>query len=136
MPEHVTRELTLGAPLPVVWAAVLAGDWLAERTELEPRAGGTVRCRDEGEEREGWIETFTPPGPRSPRRAALAFWWAAAGETATRVELVLVAGETTDGRPVTLVRVTETRPLDARDLVAIPLPEVAGPSYGPVLRAA
>ena len=81
--------------------------------------------------REGWVEEVLPPATGAAA-ARLAFWWAIAGEPATRVELTLV--------PVpgggTRLRVVESRPLEMLELVGTPLPGRGGRTFGPALVAA
>jgi len=64
--------------------------------------------------------------------ARLAFWWTRDQEPASRVELTLIA----HGESRTRLRVIETRPLEAIDLVGIPLPGTSGGTFGPALVAA
>jgi uncharacterized protein YndB with AHSA1/START domain len=129
MSERVTRELLVPAPIEAVWREIIGGGWLAEEVELDLRPGGAARFRSAEGDRSGWIEEARPPGRRSAR---LAFWWEREGAPATRVELSLTA----EADETTLVRVCETRPLDALDLIATPLPGQSGNGYGPVLLAA
>lgn len=134
MSEQVTRELRLPASIDTVWQAIVAGSWLADRVELELRPGGEARFWEADGERRGWVEATLAPSASgsTPRRARLVFWWEREGEPATRVELSLAE----EDPQLTLLRVRESRPLDALDLVATPLPGHGGSSYGPVLSAA
>jgi uncharacterized protein YndB with AHSA1/START domain len=125
MSEQVMREVLVPAPIEAVWCEIVAGGWLADEVELELRPGGEARFRSAEGERRGWVEEA-----RAPLR--LTFWWELGDEPATRVELTLAR----EGEEATRVRVSETRPLDALDLVATPLPGSGGSTYGPVLLAA
>lgn len=124
MSNRVERELTLEALPEHVWEVITSPGWLAEEVELQLAPGGEATFRTGDEVRDGWVEDAS-----APRR--LAFWWAAGDEPATRVELTLdpVPGGTR-------LRVAETRPLDALDLVATPISRPGGRTYGPVLVAA
>jgi uncharacterized protein YndB with AHSA1/START domain len=125
MSDRIERELSLPAPAQEVWDAVTGDGWLADEVELVLEPGGDARFRSEDLLKTGWVEHASEP-------SRLAFWWAADGEPATRVELTL--DEVEDER--TRLRVVETRPLDALDLIATPLDGRGGRSYGPVLIAA
>ena len=107
-----------------VWRAVTSDDWLADEVVLDLKPGGGALFRSEQEVKTGWVEQVAAP-------SRLAFWWAAEGEAATRVELTLVPDE-----GATRVRVIETRPLDVLNLVGTPLPGAGGTRYGPALVAA
>jgi uncharacterized protein YndB with AHSA1/START domain len=96
MADEVTRETVVPAGSDEVWRAVTSPGFLGDDIELELDEGGPLRADD----REGFVEEVEPE-----RR--LAFWWAAPGEDSTRVEIDL---ETVDAG--TLVRVTESRPLE------------------------
>jgi uncharacterized protein YndB with AHSA1/START domain len=124
MSDRIERELLLPADLEEVWDAVTADGWLADEVELELAPGGDARFCSGDSVKTGWVEEA-----RAPER--LAFWWAADGEPATRVELTLEADAER-----TRLRVVETRPLDVLDLVGIPLPGAGGRSFGPALIAA
>ena len=81
----VTREVTLPVGADEAWETVTELDeWLVEDAdlELEPGEEGTLRLAG-GEERRAVVEDVEP-GER------LTFWWWAADEPATRVELTLV----------------------------------------------
>jgi uncharacterized protein YndB with AHSA1/START domain len=139
MTERIERELELDASPSEVWQALTDRDWLAEwladEVFLELRPGGEARFRFGDSERSGWVEELTPPRPdgRSGRvLARLTFWWAQDEEPASRVELELTAEESSR----TLLRVTETRPLELLDLVGLRLPGAGGGTYGPALVAA
>jgi uncharacterized protein YndB with AHSA1/START domain len=124
MSEQIEREMLLEATPEEVWAMVTADGWLADEVSLDLHPGGDASFRSAAEEKSGWVEEA-----RAPHR--LAFWWTAADEPATRVELTLRRAQER-----TLLRVVETRPLELLDVVGIPLPGVSGPSFGPALVAA
>jgi uncharacterized protein YndB with AHSA1/START domain len=103
MEDLVERELTVPDGIEDVWESLAEPEWLGDDASIDLREAGEVRAG----ERTGFVEEV-----EAPRR--LAFWWSAAGEEATRVELEL--RETELG---TQIRVTESRPLailDGRDL--------------------
>lgn len=103
MDDLVERELTVPDGIEDVWESLAEPEWLGEDATIDLREAGDVRAG----ERTGFVEEV-----EAPHR--LAFWWSAAGEEATRVELEL--DETGSG---THIRVTESRPLtilDGRDL--------------------
>jgi uncharacterized protein YndB with AHSA1/START domain len=137
MTDLMQRELILSAPPEDVWRAVTDPSWLeawlADRVSLELWPGGDARFTIGDQERSGWIEEVSPPPVEGPAGTTgrLAFWWARPEEPASRVELALIS--TGDG---TLLRVTETRPLEILDLVGIPLSGHGGAGYGPALVAA
>jgi uncharacterized protein YndB with AHSA1/START domain len=124
MNDRIEREARLDAPVEDVWEAVLADGWLAEEVILDLRPGGEALFTSGEEVRSGWIEEVSPP-------ERLAFWWAADGEPASRVELTLIRE-----RDTTRLRICETRPLELLDLVGIPLGRVDGGTFGPALVAA
>jgi uncharacterized protein YndB with AHSA1/START domain len=139
MTERIDRELVLDVPIAALWLALTDDawltEWLADDVELELRPGGEARFRLDGTERSGWIEEIMPPGPPGPSgrgSARLSFWWSQDDEPASRVEFELTAEDENRTR----LRVTETRPLEALDLVGLRLPGVNGGTYGPVLVAA
>jgi uncharacterized protein YndB with AHSA1/START domain len=125
MSDRIERELTLPATPDEVWEAVTEDGWLADEVDLTLEPGGEARFSSGDSVKTGWVEDV-----HAPER--LAFWWAADGEPATRVELTLEPY----GDDATTLRVVETRPLDVLDLAGMPLYGVGGPSYGPVLVAA
>jgi uncharacterized protein YndB with AHSA1/START domain len=125
MSDRIERELSLPASPQEVWDAVTGDGWLADEVELVLEPGGDARFRSHQSVKTGWVEHAAAP-------SRLAFWWAADGDPATRVELTL---EPADGER-TRLRVVETRPLDALDLVGTPLQGIGGRSYGPALVAA
>jgi uncharacterized protein YndB with AHSA1/START domain len=121
MHKAVERELLVPEAPEEVWRSLAEPGWLGDDAQVELRPAGEVRAG----ERSGFVEEAD-----EPRR--LVFWWSAPGEEASRVELDLEEAE--EG---TLVRVTESRPLEilsvrARDL-AVEL-DLAGGS-GPVASA-
>jgi uncharacterized protein YndB with AHSA1/START domain len=133
MTQQIERDLRLPSPPADVWNALtdpaLLELWLADEVELDLRPGGDARFRSGDVVREGWVEEVRPPHSGSGR---LAFWWAAADEPASRVEIT-VTPLPEDG---TRVRVVESRPLEILDLVGTRLPGAGGVSYGPALVAA
>jgi uncharacterized protein YndB with AHSA1/START domain len=122
MSDRIERELSLHASPQEVWDAITGDGWLADEVELTLEPGGDAHFRTDGSIKTGWVEDATAP-------SRLAFWWATDGEPATRVELTL---EPVDGER-TRLRVVETRPLHALDLVGIPFAGIGGRSYGPAL---
>lgn len=141
MTDRIQRELQLGAAPADVWQAVTDPDrlaeWLADEVLLELWPGGEAQFRIGAEIRTGWVEEVSPPhaGDRDDRFdgvGRLAFWWAADGQPASRVELELIP---LSGN-ATRLRVVETRPLEILDLVGMPLPGNGGSRYGPALAAA
>jgi uncharacterized protein YndB with AHSA1/START domain len=124
MSDRIERELLLPAPREVVWDVVTSAGWLAEEVELDLVPGGDAHFFSSASVKTGWVEEATAP-------ARLAFWWAADGDPATRVELTLE-----DEGDATRLRVVETRPLELLDLVGMPLPRAGGRSFGPALVAA
>ncbi len=139
MADRIQREIILACPPRGVWHAVTESgalaEWLADEARLELFPGGEAMFRDGGELRSGWVEEVCPPQPHpTPGSVAarLAFWWTRDQEPASRVELTLTA----HGESCTRLRVIETRPLEAIDLVGIPLPSTSGSTFGPALIAA
>ncbi len=124
MAERIERELLLDVSAEEIWTAVTGDDWLADEVNFDLSPGGDAHFRSERSEKHGWVEEASAP-------ERLAFWWAADGEPATRVELTITE---IDG--VTRLRVVETRPLDVLDLTGTPLPGIGGRAYGPALVAA
>ncbi len=124
-PNRIERELLLSASPAMIWDAVVSDGWLADEVELELEPGGEAWFRTGSTVRTGWVEEVMAA-------QRLAFWWAADGEPATRVELTLDRR----GDAATRLRVVETRPLDVLDLVGMPLPGPSGPNFGPALVAA
>ena len=136
MTDLMQRDLVLNASPEQVWQALTdpawLEAWLADEARLELWPGGDARFIIDSQERIGWVEEVVPPAAdcRSGASGRLAFWWARDDEPASRVELELTA--TDQG---TLLRVVETRPLEALDLVGIPLPGQGGARFGPALVA-
>ena len=124
MTDRIERELLIEASADAVWDAVTGDGWLAEEVDFDLRPGGDASFRSADGTKTGWVEDVAAPN-------RLAFWWAADGEPATRVELTL-----NDDDDATRLRVVETRPLDLLDLVGMPLPRIGGPTFGPALVAA
>jgi len=124
MTDRIERELLIEAAPDTVWSAVTGDGWLADEVDLDLRPGGDASFRSSDSVKTGWIEEVSAP-------TRLAFWWAADGEPATRVELTLRVEH--DG---TRLCVVETRPLHLLDLVGMPLPRISGPTFGPALIAA
>jgi uncharacterized protein YndB with AHSA1/START domain len=124
MSDRIERELLIEASADAVWDAVTSDGWLADEVELDLRPGGDASFRSLDEVKSGWVEDVAAP-------SRLAFWWAADGEPATRVELTL-----DEDAGATRLRVVETRPLDVLDLVGMPLPRIGGSTFGPALVAA
>jgi hypothetical protein len=128
--EQVERELELEASAQEVWEAVTGDGWLADEVAFELRPGGDASFRDAQAEKSGWVEEVSPP--RADDDAArLIFWWASAGESAARVEVMIGPGERG-----TRLRVVESRPLELLDLVGAPLPRIDHRSFGPAMVAA
>lgn len=122
MNKAVERELLVPEAPEEVWRSLAEPGWLGEDASIELEPAGEVRTG----ERSGFVEEAEEP-------SRLVFWWSGPGEEASRVELDLE--ETDEG---TLVRVTESRPLEiltvrGRDL-AVEL-DLAG-GQGPVASAA
>jgi uncharacterized protein YndB with AHSA1/START domain len=130
--DQIDRELLLPADPEEVWAVVTGAGWLADDVALELVPGGEASFTTGASIRDGWVEEARAPDPDSMDDARLVFWWAAPGEVATRVELTLEPQA--DGQ--TLLRVSESRPLDVLDVVGIPLRDTGTTNNGPVLLAA
>lgn len=134
MTDLIERELELPATPAELWHAVTdpaqLSTWLAEEVSLELRPGGDASFVVDGRTLRGWVEEATPPAGGSGE-GRLAFWWADGDEPASRVELTVTAVEDR-----ARLRVRETRPLHALDLVGIPLGGPGGATYGPALVAA
>jgi uncharacterized protein YndB with AHSA1/START domain len=134
MSDTIEREIELPATVDTVWQAVTDPDclseWLADEVSLDLTPGGEARFVTGDEVRDGWVEEISPPGADGNGR--LAFWWAVGDESASRVCFSLTSRE--DGG--TVLRIVETRPLAALDLVGVPLPGHGGTTYGPALVAA
>jgi len=124
MTDRIERELWLPATPDAVWDAVTSDGWLADHVRIDLRPGGDAQFESGGRGRTGWVEDVSVP-------ERLTFWWAAADEPASRVELRIE-----ERGHATRLRIVETRPLEVLDLVAVPLPGVGGATYGPALVAA
>jgi uncharacterized protein YndB with AHSA1/START domain len=124
MTDQIEREIVVEASPEAVWDAVTRDGWLADEVLLDLRPGGDASFRTRDACKDGWVEEAAAP-------SRLAFWWAADGEPATRVELTI--DRERDG---TRLRVVESRPLDVLDLVGMPLRHISGPTFGPALVAA
>jgi hypothetical protein len=133
MSDRVERRLWVEAAPEDVWDVITGGSWLAEEVVFDLRPGGDASFRSGDDVKTGWIEEASPPRDGAGR---LAFWWATDGEPATRVELTLEPARGWDGPDGTRLRIVESRPLEALDLIATPLPGAGGATYGPVLLAA
>jgi hypothetical protein len=131
MTDHVERELLLPATPAEVWDVITSGSWLAEEVELELTPGGDAVFRDGDAVRQGWVEEASAPC-EDDRSGRLAFWWAADGEPASRVELTIEQADWEHSR----LRVVETRPLEVLDLVGTPFDSSSGQTYGPAMLAA
>lgn len=127
--ERVDRDVLIEASADDLWAVITDDGWLAEQVELDLIPGGDARFIDPGSERTGWVEeAHAPCGDDAGR---LVFWWGPEGEPATRVELTL----TPEGGLSTRLRVVESRPLEALELIGAPLPGQSGTSRGPAMLA-
>ena len=122
MSKAVERELLVPETPEEVWRSLAEPAWLGEGASIELEPAGEVQAG----ERSGFVEEAEEP-------SRLVFWWSAPDEEASRVELDLE--ETGDG---TLVRVTESRPLEILTLrgreLAVELDLARG--QGPVASAA
>lgn len=132
MTHRIERQLLLAASPREVWEVVTGPGWLAEDVRLDLVPGGDARFRSRGSRKAGWVEHACPPGRDGASAGRLAFWWARDDAPASRVELTLEP----EGESATRLRVIETRPLEALDLVGMPLPGAGGQTFGPALLAA
>jgi hypothetical protein len=130
MGDRVRRELWLAADADDVWDVVTGDGWLADSVSLELWPGGEARFGEGDRTRRGWVEEALAPQSNGGE-GRLAFWWAAEGEPASRVEITL--DEEGDH---TRVRIVEARPLELLDHVGLPLARRDGRTYGPALVAA
>jgi uncharacterized protein YndB with AHSA1/START domain len=145
--DRIERELHLPARPERVWQALTdpeqVAHWLADEVTLELWPGGEATFRIGDTVYAGWVEEVRPPaaagapapapdGSRAPEEARLTYWWAADGQAASRVEIVI----SPSGEGATRLRIVETRPLEVLDLVGIPLPGRGGARFGPALVAA
>ncbi len=131
MSDQIQRETWIPAPTDEVWRFVTSGSWLAEEVILDLRPGGDASFCACEEVKFGWVEDSHEPAEPGDR-GHLAFWWAAPGEPASRVELTIDPARE-GGSTLTVV---ETRPLDVLDLIGTPLSGPGGVTYGPALVAA
>jgi hypothetical protein len=127
--ERIDRDLLLPASPQDVWDVITSDGWLAEHVELVLVPGGEARFTDRDSIRTGWVEEASPPVGESS--GVLIFWWGPDGEPATRVELTLEP----ENEDSTRLRVVESRPLEALDLIGLPLPGERGTSHGPAMVA-
>jgi len=134
--DQIRRTCELDATPAAVWQAITDSSWLrswlAEEVELELRPGGEARFVVDGQERTGWVEEALTPAHGRPGR--LSFWWQCGDAPASRV-----AFELEPSGSGTRLHLTESRPLEALDLVGTPLRGTGGMSgdlYGPALVAA
>ena len=125
MTDRIERELLLPAPPDEVWE-VVTGAGLARRRGRARAASRRRRAVQLGDGRSSAAGSRRRRADGDGERR-LAFWWAADGEPATRVELTLEP----DGDGDTRLRVVETRPLEVLDLVGIPLPGAGGATLRP-----
>jgi uncharacterized protein YndB with AHSA1/START domain len=136
MTDLIKRELELPAAPDEVWRALTdpawLESWLADTVSIELWPGGEALFTFGDRVRAGWVEEVSAPSADGDAGdGRLAFWWAEDDAPASRVELAISQSEAG-----TLLRVVETRPLHALDLVGIPLPGTGGATYGPALVAA
>ena len=129
MTDRVERELWLPAPPEEVWDAVTGDGWLADEVELDARPGGDAWFRSGGRGQDRLGRGGSAPPRASP--AGVLVGGRRRARDARRADARAPSG---DER--TRLRVVETRPLDALDLVATPLPGSAARTYGPALLAA
>jgi uncharacterized protein YndB with AHSA1/START domain len=129
MGDQVRRELWLDASAEELWEAVTADGWLAVEARLDLVPGGDAWFRCDDGLRTGWVEEAQAPG-NGTREGRLAFWWAADGEPASRVEITI-----DEHAEQTRLRIREARPVEVVDLVGLPLSRIGGRSYGPALAA-
>jgi hypothetical protein len=130
MVEQIEREVILPATPEEVWAQITRPDWLADEAQLALIPGGDASFCVGETRKTGWVEEVSPPLDGGAGR--LAFWWAAEGEAATRVELTVEPAGWAGSR----LRVIETRPMQALELIGSPLGGIRDSSYGPTLLAA
>jgi hypothetical protein len=131
MTDQVERELLLPAGAIEVWEVVTGGEWLADEVQLDLRPGGDASFRSGDCLKTGWVEEAQAPRDREDC-GRLAFWWAADGEPASRVELTIEPAGWVGSR----LHVIETRPLEVLDLVGTQFDGFGGSSHGPALLAA
>jgi hypothetical protein len=136
MSDRVERRLWLAATPEDVWDVITGAGWLADEVRFDLRPGGDAEFRFGETVKTGWVEEASPPRDSDEVAGRLAFWWGTDTEPATRVELTLERARGWDGPEGTRLRIVESRPLEALDLVATPLRGAGGSTYGPVLVAA
>ncbi|MGH2873102.1 MAG: SRPBCC family protein [Solirubrobacteraceae bacterium] len=133
MTDLIQRECKLPASPDDVWRALTdperLGTWLADNVSLELWPGGEASFVVDDRTLRGWVEEVTPPAS-ARGEGRLVFWWADGDEPASRVELTVVG--LADGA---LLRVRETLPLEAVDLVGIPLDGRGDAGWGPAMAA-
>jgi uncharacterized protein YndB with AHSA1/START domain len=133
MIDQIERELRLPATPEEVWEVVTDSGWLADDVSLELVPGGEANFSSEDWSKSGWVEEAVPPQAGEDGSGRLIFWWSSDGEPATRVELTLEP----EGEEATRLRVVEARPLDALDVLGIPLPWTSGDTgTGPAMLVA
>jgi uncharacterized protein YndB with AHSA1/START domain len=130
--DQIEPEIVVSASPEEVWDVVTSPGWLAEEMQLDLVPGGEARFRLGDTCKTGWIERADPPDGVAGTVGRLVFWWREHDDPATRAEIEL----TPTGPRATRVRVVEARPLEALDLVGIPLPGSASGTGGPDLVAA
>ena len=106
-------------------SAIVGDGWLAEEVELDLRPGGDAAFRSGETTKTGWVEDVLAP-------ARLAFWWAADGEPASRVELSVLA----EARRHARARRRDRGRSRYSTWWGLPLPGVGGQTFGPALVAA
>jgi hypothetical protein len=126
--ERIDREVLVPATADELWRVITGHGWLADEVEIDLVPGGDASFRSRDSVRTGWVEEAQPPGGEDDQ-GRLVFWWTKDGEAASRVELTLDPQEDS----LTRLRIAETRPLEALDLVGIPLPPANGSAHGPAL---
>lgn len=130
MVEQVQREVILSATPEEVWAQLTSAKWLADEAEFALIPGGDASFCIGETRKTGWVEEVSPPLDGHAGR--LTFWWAAEGEAATRVELTVEPAGWAGSR----LRVVETRPIQALELIGTPFGGIRDSSFGPTLLAA
>jgi uncharacterized protein YndB with AHSA1/START domain len=128
MVERIERELVLPASPREVWEVITASGWLADEVEFELVPGGEARFTTDDGARTGWVEEAVAPED-GEGAARLVFWWSEGEESATRVEVGLIAEDAVSTR----LRVLEERPLELLDVVGIPLSDGQESSPGPLM---
>jgi uncharacterized protein YndB with AHSA1/START domain len=81
----IERSIVLDAPATEVWDAIsdqrLLSKWLAPEVELDPRPGGTLRCRTEDDEERRGAVRLREEGER------IVFEWRREGAAPSQVDL-------------------------------------------------